>query len=245
MKNFYKRLKVVLIGIPCVVSIILYATPIVILVLGLLITGLTIFELYKLASPHQPIWLQVLFITVVVSMIFFLPSQLSILLGSVAWFLSFIMMPLKGRYARFLLPLMLIYIVLGSKSAWMIWQYSPWLLLNITSLVWVADTSAYLIGGWLGKHKLAPNISPGKSIEGLMAALFLGLIWYWLPSLLAVLFVCTAVWGDLVESALKRVFGVKDSGTLLPGHGGLLDRVDSLLFTWFVGWICLQYHLLS
>ena len=63
-----------------------------------------------------------------------------------------------------------------------------------------------------------------------MAALFLGLIWYWLPSLLAVLFVCTAVWGDLVESALKRVFGVKIAVHYCLGIG-LLDRVDSLLFT--------------
>jgi phosphatidate cytidylyltransferase len=108
------------------------------------------------------------------------------------------------------------------------------------------DTGAYFAGRFFGRHKLAPEISPGKTLEGSMGGIlfsFLALLAYtalvrevfpfgllelWLFSLLLSL---AAQLGDLVESMLKRFAGVKDSGRFLPGHGGLLDRIDSLLFT--------------
>jgi phosphatidate cytidylyltransferase len=117
-----------------------------------------------------------------------------------------------------------------------------WTLFAI-GLVWAADTGAYFVGVRWGRRKLAPMISPGKSIEGLaggmLAALllaacawpWLGLQWGALPALLA-LTLATAlvsVLGDLFESLFKRHQGMKDSSNLIPGHGGLLDRVDSLL----------------
>ncbi len=126
---------------------------------------------------------------------------------------------------------------------------SPWLLLLAMSLVWVADIGAYFTGRRFGKHKLAPGISPGKTWEGvagavLGASIYALAVWYPLtmksvvPSvaiyvvlLLVWCWVALAVIGDLFESLIKRQAGVKDSGALLPGHGGLLDRIDALTST--------------
>jgi phosphatidate cytidylyltransferase len=124
---------------------------------------------------------------------------------------------------------------------------SPWILLFVLGLVWVADISAYFVGRRFGKNKLAPSISPGKTWEGVAGALlgvsiYVVLVWSFssnfaqrelLPGLLlaAWWWVGLAIIGDLFESAIKRQAGVKDSGALLPGHGGLLDRVDALTST--------------
>jgi len=107
--------------------------------------------------------------------------------------------------------------------------------------VWAADIAAYFTGKAMGKNKLCPSISPGKSVEGFMGGLFFGTITaatFWVQMLampmltalvLALLLVVISVAGDLGESALKRAVGVKDSGRILPGHGGILDRIDALL----------------
>lgn len=124
---------------------------------------------------------------------------------------------------------------------------SPWILLFVMGLVWVADIAAYFAGRKFGKNKLAPSISPGKTWEGVAGALFgvsfyVVLVWYFSPNfpqrvglplwlLASWCWVGLAVIGDLFESAIKRQAGVKDSGTLLPGHGGLLDRIDALTST--------------
>jgi phosphatidate cytidylyltransferase len=122
--------------------------------------------------------------------------------------------------------------------------HNPWVLLFVMTLVMAADISAYFAGKRFGKNKLAPAISPGKTWEGVAGAMagvtlyvivvgwasglykmFPALIvagWWW---------VGLAVIGDLFESAVKRQAGVKDSGALLPGHGGLLDRIDALTST--------------
>jgi phosphatidate cytidylyltransferase len=124
---------------------------------------------------------------------------------------------------------------------------NPWWLLGVVGLVWVADIAAYFSGRKFGKTKLAPNISPGKTWEGVFGAL-LGVTAYvllivWtsdhLTNYVALSGMLIASWGwvglavmgDLFESAIKRQAGVKDSGTLLPGHGGLLDRIDALTST--------------
>jgi phosphatidate cytidylyltransferase len=125
-------------------------------------------------------------------------------------------------------------------------QAGPLTLLAIMSVVWLADIGAYFAGRSFGKHKLAPAISPGKTWEGAIggavAVLAYGLLLSSklpptlagnLPLLLMVLVLLTAIsiLGDLFESLLKRQAGLKDSSNVLPGHGGVLDRIDSLTST--------------
>ena len=131
------------------------------------------------------------------------------------------------------------YIVLGFLAFFGVRQVGAmaWLL----TVIWSTDTAAYEIGRRFGKHKLAPEISPHKTWEGAVAGLVVGSI----LGMIAALITTDAGWfaafivslfisgvgqiGDLVESKVKRLAGVKDSGNLLPGHGGILDRFDSLL----------------
>ena len=119
---------------------------------------------------------------------------------------------------------------------------SPLLLLGFMATIWISDTAAYFTGKSLGKHKLADRISPNKTWEGvagaLIAVLIYALIWdFWfieepLALLLIPLLLLMAILGivgDLYESLMKRHAGVKDSGSILPGHGGILDRIDALI----------------
>ena len=127
---------------------------------------------------------------------------------------------------------------------------APLVLLMLLALVWIADIAAYFVGRAIGKHKLAPRISPGKSWEGALGALVATSIYaiicamlmpqlsvivkggLWVVCLgIAVLLWALSIMGDLFESLVKRQAGVKDSGTLLPGHGGILDRIDSITST--------------
>ncbi|WP_223789776.1 phosphatidate cytidylyltransferase [Marinicella meishanensis] len=116
----------------------------------------------------------------------------------------------------------------------------PWLTLVLFFLIWVADIGAYASGKTLGKHKLAINISPGKTWEGVIGAMifvglyaaiishYLGWVW-WQAMLLMMPIALFSVVGDLAASLGKRQAGVKDSSQLLPGHGGFIDRFDSLI----------------
>jgi phosphatidate cytidylyltransferase len=120
----------------------------------------------------------------------------------------------------------------------------PLLLLGFIAAIWISDTAAYFTGRKFGRHKLAPSISPGKTWEGVAGALtavfIYALIWSYLvvdktqiillAPLLLVLVVLGII-GDLFESLMKRQAGVKNSGNILPGHGGILDRIDSLTST--------------
>lgn len=119
----------------------------------------------------------------------------------------------------------------------------PWLLIYVLAIAWAADIGAYFVGRTFGKRKLSLVLSPGKSIEGAIGGLFCAALLaiaacFWLElnatqsMLLVLISVVSAVFsigGDLFESALKRAANVKDSGWILPGHGGVLDRVDSPL----------------
>ena len=116
----------------------------------------------------------------------------------------------------------------------------PWLLLALLATIWIADSAAYFSGKNFGKHKLAPSISPGKTWEGVLGAMIavtiFGAILY-IGLNIKALAIFPALWiivifgviGDLFESMLKRQAGLKDSGNLLPGHGGILDRIDGII----------------
>ena len=146
------------------------------------------------------------------------------------------------------------YLVLPTVSLCYLQRTDPWLLLLLLAVVWTGDSAAFIVGSRFGKHKLAPIISPNKSWEGAVASLIgaLAVVLVWREfyaektgvSLMVVVVFTNVIaqLGDLVESMLKRGAGVKDSGTLLPGHGGVLDRFDALFFaapvfllgvTWF------------
>lgn len=126
--------------------------------------------------------------------------------------------------------------------------YTPVVVLAMFIFLWCSDAGAYCVGSLIGKNKLFPRISPGKSWEGsigggIIAILVALLISYLLPQLglqspfsstiewvgMAIVVVIFGTWGDLVESLLKRKLGIKDSGHILPGHGGMLDRFDSTI----------------
>jgi len=139
--------------------------------------------------------------------------------------------------------LLFIFAWLAALSLHSIEKLGPTLLLYVFGLVWLADAGAYFFGRQWGKHKLANNISPGKTWQGLYGAMAVGLIYavvaawyfdfvttdYFIFVGLSIVVIVFSVFGDLFESLLKRRAGVKDSGHLLPGHGGVLDRIDSLL----------------
>lgn len=141
----------------------------------------------------------------------------------------------------------LLYIALGFAAFWAVRQIGAmaWLL----TVIWSTDTAAYEAGRRWGRRKLAPKVSPNKTWEGAAAGLIAG----GLLGLAAALITTSAPWlaalfislfisaigqiGDLVESKVKRLAGVKDSGKLLPGHGGILDRFDSLLLASMFMWL--------
>ena len=149
-----------------------------------------------------------------------------------------------GWYNPSLKIIGLILVAAAITAIFSLWQNSPWWLMYLFLLVWGADSGAYFVGRKLGKKKLAPSVSPNKSVEGLYGGvvtamliviaveciyLKLTLLEHVLFLALSVITVFSSVLGDLFESMIKRRAGIKDSGRILPGHGGVLDRIDSLL----------------
>ncbi len=121
-------------------------------------------------------------------------------------------------------------------------SFAPLLIMGFFILIWVNDSFAYIVGKTIGKHKLFPRVSPKKTWEGTIGGFLFALLAAYIISkyetdlslvqwlILALVIVVSGSFGDLLESKFKRDAGVKDSGAILPGHGGMLDRLDSLIF---------------
>ena len=150
----------------------------------------------------------------------------------IGWPMSFFLL-LRG-YALSAIP--------GAHGAWLFLPRGVWWLLVTLLGVWGNDAAAFFTGHYFGRHQLSPRISPSKTWEGVAGGLVLsiaaaliltveplGVPWY-LALVLGVLICAAAVLGDLAESLIKRQTHVKDSGQIMPGHGGMLDRIDSMLF---------------
>ncbi|MGW1026866.1 phosphatidate cytidylyltransferase [Streptomyces sp. NPDC002577] len=152
-----------------------------------------------------------------------------------------------GAFAAFYVPFLATFVSMMLTA-----DDGPWRVLTFLLLTVVSDTGAYAIGWRFGKHKLAPRISPGKTREGLIGAVTFAMAagalcmefliddgTWWQGLLLGLAVAASATLGDLGESMIKRDLGIKDMGTLLPGHGGIMDRLDSLLPTAPVVWLLL------
>lgn len=178
-------------------------------------------------------------------------SELAVVLWGISiliWLISFYWVkdyPRGDTWYNSSLKLVGIVLISAAVTAiFSIWQSSAWLLMYLFLLVWGADSGAYFVGRKFGRKKLAPEVSPNKSIEGLFGglatvSLVIIVVQYhfiqanvWQHGVFLLISLITAivsVLGDLFESMIKRKAGIKDSGRILPGHGGVLDRIDSLL----------------
>ncbi|MEB8337616.1 phosphatidate cytidylyltransferase [Streptomyces endophyticus] len=152
-----------------------------------------------------------------------------------------------GVFAAFYVPFLATFVAMMLTADDGAWRVLTFLILTV-----VSDTGAYAVGWRFGKHKLAPRISPGKTREGLLGAVSFAMVagvlcmqflvddgTWWQGLVMGALVAASATLGDLGESMIKRDLGIKDMGTLLPGHGGIMDRLDSLLPTAPVVWLLL------
>lgn len=250
-----------------IVGIALFASQTPILFAPLLAIGVTIaaHEWTKLMPKwRQPVVfvLMVLALTLVslwfeITWVLWWAASLIIWLLAMSWVTKF---PTHTNwYGRKLALMGTVILIAAITAMFYLWQQSPWWLMYVFLLVWCADSGAYFVGRKLGRVKMAPNVSPNKSMEGLAGGVVTGLVVVIAISVfmlklsgvalmafvaLSIVTILISVLGDLFESMLKRRAKVKDSGTILPGHGGILDRIDSLLSAtpiFALGFVSLQY----
>lgn len=233
-------------------GIIFYAPPLIFACSWWILCLIAIYELaamYKFSST-QITALMVTTSALVVGIAFskYDLSQLIRIISVATWCfaipLTLIFVPKK--FSKFIISIFALVLFIPAYYAVNILHtfLGAWQLISIMMIAWVADTGAYFVGKSCGKHKLAPQISPGKSIEGAVGGFILVVIYLlilkslnlvdYLPTYgtafkFAFILTAISIVGDLFESWLKRVAKVKDSGTILPGHGGIFDRIDSLI----------------
>lgn len=231
--------------------------PMGLLLLALLINVGLLHEFYGLFKTTHTFnrWYYISLSTVIVllsiSTLYFDFLFASLMLIIAIIFLSFLL-ELSNKQGNFINNLSLIFtgwiyitfpLILFIYTARVTGEFSYQFTLSMLLFIWINDIFAYLTGSLLGKTKIFPNISPAKSLEGLIGgiiftvggafvihAIFDNLpLYHWL--ILACISSVGAIFGDLIESKIKRNLSIKDTGSLIPGHGGLLDRFDAFLFT--------------
>ena len=253
-RNLLLRILSALVGLPLVGLLVFWREPLGFGLLSLVVTALALWELGQLTMPQGMGGSRLALValgTAFATGIYLRPSL------AYAWVLAAVMAlglivligsgELKARAVRLGMSGFGIFYVGGLMMALpLMHRYLPdgrlWVATAI-AVTFANDTGAYLVGRTLGRHKLAPAISPGKTIEGALGGIVAGVGWMfaaratYFPALTAadalIIGIAGGILGpsgDLLESMLKRSVGAKDSGKLIPGHGGILDRIDALLF---------------
>lgn len=266
MKNFIIRTITAVFFVAAIVTC--FLNPRAMVLLFALVTGLTVWEFTGLVNQYKTISVNRMICTVA-GVYFFLAmagynSGLTPATVFIPYLVSIIYLMIAELYLKqedpvsnwaymmmsqlyIALPFSLLN-VLAFRSAGYDIQYTYLAPLAVFVFLWINDTGAYLCGSLIGRHKLFPRISPGKSWEGsigggILVMAIAVLVWYLteqygvndlgLDALewagLGLTIVIFGTWGDLIESLFKRTLGIKDSGNILPGHGGMLDRFDSSL----------------
>jgi phosphatidate cytidylyltransferase len=246
------RVITALVLIPLVIGSIFFLPPMTFLSVALLIILLAGWEWTQLAGISQLAKKCIFLVLLALALLccLFIPLPIIVLAGVIWWAIAITLLFLypkassvwgNGLWIRAMMGFLVL------SPCWLgliiLQGFSPMLLLFCLILIWGVDTAAYFVGRKWGTHKLAPTISPGKSYEGLLAGLLAAVILsgvgLWVLEIPReqwglFLLICIVgggiitVIGDLFESMLKRQSHIKDSGSILPGHGGILDRIDSM-----------------
>ncbi|WP_053379087.1 phosphatidate cytidylyltransferase [Nitrospira moscoviensis] len=239
---------------PAIWAVIRYLPPWTFTLLLVAGGSIALFELYRMAfggrTNRMLVGLGLTLAAFVISRAHLGLTAADVLLpGTMALILAMLFTdaPAEHRFkdtATVLFGVLYVGLTLGALAGTRALPGGEWLVLFVALVTWAGDTGAYYAGSLWGRHLLAPRVSPKKTMEGLLGGLVLSVLaallaraWF-LPGfsladalILGILLTGGGLLGDLSESAIKRSAGVKDSGGILPGHGGMLDRLDSLLFT--------------
>ena len=251
MGDLRKRVGSAAIGGPVTILLFLFLPPAPFLLLMGLVCALAAHEWASMTQVRDKVMLIVLALSAFVPL-YMNPSLYPVwlLFSAALYLLVMIVRPVAGdpsinqNIGRFLVVLLLSQVFLGISlfSFYRLKMFDPYVPAILLLIIWASDTAAYFSGKGLGRHKLAPVISPKKTVEGLIGAiagaLVVTLLFHRRMGMTplsaagagAVIGLLGQV-GDMIESIGKRVCGVKDSSSLIPGHGGILDRIDSFILT--------------
>jgi phosphatidate cytidylyltransferase len=257
-----KRVITAAVGAPLVLWATFRLSPVAFFALIAVVFCLAAWEYARIQARwarHAPLWLVVLLVPTTGALVLWGGAGSTALLAALAGALVAVCVLLartpteEGAPAMGAIGFGALYLGLPLAALSDLQSRAPWMLCLLFVVVWLGDIAAFYVGTRFGRHRLAPRVSPHKSWEGSLAALVaagLGAVGFtlwrggsidWLLVGLALPTSMAAQLGDLVESLIKRGAGVKDSGNLLPGHGGFLDRIDALLVATPVWWLALEW----